>query len=136
MSLVLNPYLNFNGDCRFAMEFYHSTLGGELEMQSFASFGMPTSEAYKDKIMHAVLKNEWLTLMASDGQEGVEIVFGDSVTLSISGDDDEKLTNFFEKLSEGGKITMPLAKQVWGDKFGMFTDKFGIHWMVNINQHK
>ncbi|MEO7617663.1 MAG: VOC family protein, partial [Candidatus Saccharibacteria bacterium] len=88
------------------------------------------------KIMHAMLDNGLLTMMASDNMPGQKINFGDSVSLSIAGEDEAQLTKFFHGLSEGGQITMPLAKQVWGDTFGMFTDKYGIHWMVNIAASK
>jgi PhnB protein len=70
--------------------------------------------------------------MASDGNLDMNIRFGDNISMSISGRDNAKLTGFFSGLSRGGKVTMPLAKQFWGDTFGMLTDKFGVHWMVNI----
>lgn len=129
------PYMNFNGNCREAMEFYHSILGGKLTMQTFeeANTGMPIPEGHGDKIMHASLENERLSLMASDGMPGKEVVFGDSVSLSIVGQDEEQLTSWFEKLADGGEITMKLEKQFWGDMFGMLKDKFGINWMVNVS---
>jgi PhnB protein len=61
---------------------------------------------------------------------------GDNFSLSFSGDDSDTLTRYFEALGEGGKITQPLATQVWGDTFGMLTDKFGISWFVNISAPK
>lgn len=70
--------------------------------------------------------------MASSGQPGIPIKFGDSVSLSLIGTDEAGLTEKFNKLSVGGEITMKLEKQFWGDIFGMLTDKFGIQWMVNI----
>lgn len=131
----LQPYLAFNGDCEAAMKFYQSVLSGELEISRFGDFDspeMPVSEEQKDKVMHATLKNDLLSFMASDGMPGRPVVFGDSVSLSIAGSDEAQLTKIFNDLSAGGSVTMPLAKQVWGDTFGMFTDKYGIHWMVNI----
>jgi PhnB protein len=89
-------------------------------------------EDYKDKIMHAHLETSDLILMASEGMPGGKVNFGDNVSLSLAGTEDEKLTGYFNKLATGGKITMPLEKAPWGDTFGMLTDKFGIHWMVNI----
>ena len=131
----LQPYLCFNGNCEEAMQFYQSILGGELEINRFGAFSspeMPVADEQKDKVMHATLNNQSLSFMASDGMPDRAVVFGDSVTLSLAGTDSEQLTTFFNKLSEGGSVTMPLAKQVWGDTFGMFTDKYQIHWMVNI----
>ena len=131
---MLIPYLAFNGDARAAMEFYHQLLGGDLDMQTFAESHQETSERYKDKLIHAKLEADEMTLMASDGMEGRELVFGDNVSLSLSGSDKAKLTEVFNGLAEGGKVTMPLEEQFWGDTFGMVDDKFGVHWMVNITK--
>lgn len=138
MKPILNPYLLFNGGCKAAMEFYKSILGGELSMQTFGESGMPTPDEYKNHIIHARLENDTLTFMASDSGHAGPVKFGDNVSLSISGSDKNKLTEWFNKLSESGKVDMPLAKQFWGDTFGMLIDKFGIHWMVNISsgEHK
>lgn len=132
MKAVLTPYLTFDGKTKDAMTFYQSVLSGELKMQTFAESGMPTSPADKDKIIHADLKNDTLSFMASDGNAENPVHMGNNVGLSIAGTDEATLTKYFNGLSEGGKIDMPLAKQFWGDTFGMLTDKFGIHWMVNI----
>ena len=114
------------------MEFYHEVLGGELEKQTFAESGMPAPEEQKDKIIHATLKHDSLSFMASDSQPDKPVTIGENISISIAGTDEKILTEYFNKLAEGGKIDMPLAKQFWGDTFGMLTDKFGIHWMVNI----
>lgn len=133
---VLQPYINFDGNTKEAMEFYQSVLGGELTFNTFGESGAPVEEKDKDKIMHAMLENDTLTFMAADGGVHSSIQMGDNVSLSISGDEEEVLRKYFEGLSEGGEVAVPLAKQVWGDTFGMFTDKFGIHWMVNISAKK
>lgn len=132
MDPLLTPYLNFNGKTGEAMRFYHSILGGELTMQTFAEAKMAQSPDQNDRIIHATLKNEGLTFMASDTMPDREAKFGDNVHLSISGHDGEKLTKVFHGLSQGGTVDMPLAKQFWGDTYGQVTDKFGVHWMVNI----
>lgn len=132
MITTLTPYLNFDGNCKEAMEFYQSVFGGKLDISTFGKFQMDVPDDYKDKVMHAVLEADHIQLMASEGKPGEPTVFGDSVSLSLSGDDEETLSNYFNALADGGKITMPLEKQVWGDRFGMTTDKFGINWMVNI----
>ena len=134
-TIQLNPYLTFNGNCEEAMEFYKTVFGGELTISRFGDFSgpdMPTPEDYKNKVMHAMLKNDDLMFMASDGAPGSTIKFGENMTMSLSGPDEEKLTNYFNALAAGGTITMPLAKQIWGDTFGMLTDKFGVQWMVDI----
>jgi PhnB protein len=72
--------------------------------------------------------------MASDTPTGMQRNPGDTITISLSGDDADALRGYWEKLSGGGNVTMPLEKQMWGDEFGMCVDKFGVPWMVNITQ--
>jgi len=132
MKPTLTPYLNFNGQTGEAMRFYQSVLGGELKMQTFAESGMPTAPADNNNIVHADLKNDALSFMASDGNAEHPVHMGDNIHMSIVGSDEALLTKYFNALAEGGKVDMPLAKQFWGDTFGMLTDKFGVHWMVNI----
>jgi PhnB protein len=136
MKSVLCPYLAFNGSCKEAMEFYKSILGGELTMQTFAESNMPTKEEEKDRIVHAELKNDSLTFMASDGTSEHIVTMGDNISMSIAGSDEEALTGYFEGLSDGGSVDMKMEKQFWGDTFGMLTDKFGVHWMINISSPK
>ena len=117
------------------MEFYHSIFGGELTISTYAESNLGDEEE-KDLVMHAQLKTNYFTLMASDGGNHHTGIVGDNVKLSLSGDDEASLTEYFNKLSEGGKIDMPLAKQFWGDMFGMVVDKYGMQWMVNIAPEK
>ena len=131
MTSLLNPYITFDGNAREAMEFYQSALGGELEVNTFGEYGDAGPDG--DKIMHANLETpDGFTLMASDTPPGMTPPSGSSITVSLSGDDADKLRGYWEKLSEDAEITMPLERQVWGDEFGQFTDRFGIQWMVNI----
>jgi PhnB protein len=131
MTSRLNPYITFAGNARQAMEFYKSALGGELAMNTFAEFGNDGPDG--DKIMHANLETpDGFTLMASDTPPGMEEPSGNNIAISLSGDDNDKLRAYWDQLTEGAKVTMPLERQVWGDEFGQFTDKFGIQWMVNI----
>jgi PhnB protein len=130
----LSPYLNFDGNCREAMEFYQSALGGKLEVSTFGELFPDESPDRKDKIMHAMLQNDVLILMASDSPPGMEYNIGNHVSLSLAGTDAEQLKRYWDALSQGGNVIMPLEKQVWGDEFGMFADKFGMTWMVNISQ--
>jgi PhnB protein len=132
MEPTLTPYLNFDGNTAEAMEFYQSVLGGELTMQTYGEAGMKEPPGNADKIMHASLKNGTLSFMASDGNPEKRVQFGNNVNMSIVGTDEAKLTDFFDKLAKGGVIVMPMAKQFWGDTFGMLTDKFGVHWMIDI----
>ena len=128
----LNPYVNFDGNTREAMEFYKDVFGGELVINTFGEYG-ESDPALADKTMHAQLETErGFTLMASDGPPGTELKVGDNISISLSGDDADELHGYWDKLSDGGTVTMPLEKQMWGDEFGMCVDRFGLPWMVNI----
>jgi len=132
----LNPYLNFPGNAREAMEFYHDVLGGELTISTFGEFGSP-DPATKDGVMHAILESpSGFALMASDLAPGMQHKPGENISISLSGEDADELRGYWDKLAAKGTVTMPLEKQVWGDEFGMCVDQFGIGWMVNIGQPK
>lgn len=133
MASVLNPYISFKDNARKALEFYQSALGGELSVNTFASFGTEGPEG--EKIMHGSLETPaGFTLMASDTPEDMEYKPGASITICLSGEDAAEMRGYWEKLSDGATVAMPLEKQVWGDEFGQLFDKFGVGWMVNINQ--
>ena len=129
---TLSPYLAFNGNCREAMTFYHKTLGGELDIQTFGASPMEVKPEDKDRIMHATLTFGDAVLMASDGMPDNEVVFGDSVHLSIAAQSEEDGERIFTNLSDGGTVVMPWNKTFWGAMFGMCRDKFGVNWMVNV----
>jgi len=133
MKATLNPYLNFNGNAAAAMKFYKSILGGALTMQTFGEAKMSESPKDKDLILHASLKSGSVIIMAADTQPNMPATAGSNVHLSLQGQDAKSLKGIFNKLAQGGTVDMPLAKQFWGDTFGMLTDKFGVHWMLNIN---
>jgi PhnB protein len=135
MATVLNPYLNFRAQAREAMSFYQSVLGGELSVTTFAEQGgMDVSDGEKDLVMHSALAvSDSVQLMGADVPHqmdtGGDVVNG---SISLSGDDEATLRAWFDGLSAGGTIGVPLEKAPWGDSFGMFTDKYGVGWMVNI----
>ncbi|MCQ4211355.1 VOC family protein [Streptomyces longispororuber] len=135
MASRLNPYIAFNGDARQAMEFYQEVFGGELAAMTFGSAGGGGAPAdFADKIMHAVLETpDGFTIMASDTPPGMNHTPGTNISVSLSGDDTEALRRYWDKLSSGGTVAVPLEKQMWGDVFGMCSDRFGIQWMVNIS---
>jgi PhnB protein len=132
MASRLNPYIGFTDNARQAMEFYQSVFGGNLTINTFGEFGAEgTPEA--DKVMHSMLETDGgLTLMASDTPPGMQRNPGDNITISLSGEDADELRGYWDKLSAGGTVSLPLEKQMWGDEFGMCIDRFGIPWMVNI----
>jgi PhnB protein len=134
MASRLNPYLNFDGNARQAMEFYRSVFGGNLNVNTFADYGAQgTPDA--DRIMHAALETDaGYTIMAADVTSEMEHHGMSGCSMSLSGEDTDMLHGYWEKLSGGGTVTMPLQKQVWGDEFGMCIDQFGVPWLVNITQ--
>ncbi|MEU0155541.1 VOC family protein [Micromonospora fulviviridis] len=134
MTSRLNPYLSFRDNAREAMEHYQRVFGGDLRMNTFGEFGNPDPQV-ADRIMHAQLEtDQGFTLMASDTPPEMEFTPGTTMAVSLSGDDADDLRRWWEQLAEGGTVTMPLEKQMWGDEFGMCMDRFGTSWMVNIGQ--
>jgi PhnB protein len=133
MASRLNPYLNFNGNARQALEFYHSVFGGDLTLSTFSDFGAQgTADA--DRIMHGQLETTaGFTIMAADVTSEMPYQPPAGFSVSLSGDDDA-LRGYWQKLSSNGTVTMPLEKQAWGDEFGMCADQFGVPWLVNISQ--
>jgi PhnB protein len=130
----LNPYISFSDTARQALEFYRGVFGGDLVLSTFGENGMADGPD-GDKIMHGQLETPaGYTLMASDTPAGMDRTVGTNMSVSLSGDDGDELRGYFAKLSEGGNVTMPLEKQMWGDEFGMCVDPFGVAWMVNISQ--
>ena len=139
---AINPYLTFDGNCEEVFEFYKSVFGGEFtyvgrfgEMPS--QDGNPIPEGIANKIMHISLPISGETvLMGSDSSDefGHATIIGNNISISINADSTEEADKLFNGLSAGGTTTMPMAKTFWGAYFGMFTDKFGINWMVNYDE--
>ncbi len=137
MQTTLNPYINFKDNTRAAMEFYKSVFGGNLQISTFKDYHASQDPSEDNKIMHAVLQGEnGITFMASDTPDRMEYRPGTNYSMSLSGDNEAELSTYFQKLSAGGTVTMPLEKAMWGDTFGMCTDKFGVSWLVNIYAKK
>lgn len=132
---TLSPYLNFRAQAREALEFYRSVLGGQLALSTFGEYGVG-GEDEADGIMHGQLVTEdGLVLQGSDVPSFLGFDEGRRITVSLFGDASEAdlLRRRFAGLSEGGDVPQPLERAPWGDEFGMFTDRYGIGWMVNIS---
>ena len=129
----LSPYISFNGSARPALEFYQSVFGGRLSLSTFGQYGTEVS-GISDLIMHGMLETEiGFTLMAADTPPGMKnVTVGNNIVVSLTGDDEDRLRGYWEKLAAAGTVSTPLEKQVWGDEYGACTDQFGIDWMVNI----
>ena len=129
-----NPYLTFDGNCEAAFTFYEKVLGGKIvAMMRFGE--TPAAEfvpaEHRNGIMHAALLVGDQTLMGSDTtpEHPYEGVTGSTVALHV--ETPAEAESVFAALSEGGTITMPLDETFWAQRFGMFTDKFGVPWLVN-----
>lgn len=137
---TINTYLTFNGNCEEAFNFYKSVFGGD-----FAHFGKfkdmpenpqhPISESDKEKVMHVSFPIGNTVLMGSDtgGEWSPNFTQGNNFSVSINTDNKEEADRLFDQLTKGGKITMPMNKTFWDSYFGMFTDQFGIQWMVSFD---
>ena len=134
MNLV--PYLFFDGTCAEAMQFYADVFGGTIsviqlwsEMPPNPNYPIPDEQ--KNRVMHAHMSSKSFSLMGSDGTPGNEQK-GGNISLSLNFKDVTEGEKLFDALSKGGNVETPLSEMFWGAKFGQFTDKFGIDWMVNI----
>lgn len=130
----MNPYLSFRDNAREAMEFYQSVFGGQLDVSTFGDFQASEDPSEQDNVMHSQLETEGgMVLMGSDTPKSMGDPSGNGYPVAIFGDDDAELRGYFDKLSDGGSVTMPLEQAPWGDSFGMCADKFGVNWMMNIS---
>jgi len=134
---IIQPYLSFNGRCEEAVEFYRKAIGAEVQMMMrFKDSPEPAKPGmlppgYENKIMHTSLLVGGSVLMASDGCSNEKTNFsGFSLSLTLPTADEANRT--FDALSDGGKVSMPLAKTFWSPLLGMVQDKFGLNWMVTM----
>lgn len=126
------PYLNFNGNCREAFEFYHSVLGGEAP-ELITHNEMPMDdlpEEMKDLVLHARLSFEGGQLMGSDALAN-DFTESQGMFVSLQMDDHEAARRLYNRLSEGGTLIMPIDQQPWEALFALFSDRFGTPWMIN-----
>ena len=135
--MTVIPYLHFEGQAEEAMNFYKNIFDGEITMVSrYGDAPMPVDEDWKNKLMHARLKFDNNMIFISDGPKGYKSSKDGNIQLSVDVTDENKIDEVFNKMAEGGQVTMPLANQFWGAKFGMLKDKFGIGWMFNCEFKK
>ena len=141
---TVNPYLIFNGNCEEAFLFYQSVFGGEFpyigkfkDMPPSDDENCPPPSAEEaDRIMHVSLPIGNTVLMGSDStSQSGDVIIGSNISVSINTESRAEADRIFNGLSAGGNAFMPMSNTFWGAYFGMFIDKFGIHWMVNFDEN-
>jgi PhnB protein len=145
MMATVQPYLNFNGNCEEAFNFYKSVFGGEFTYVGRFS-DMPPMEGVKplpesesNRIMHISLpigKDSYLLGSDTGGEWASDLREGNNIQLSVNAESDEDADRLYEALSAGGRQTMPMANTFWGSYFGMLIDKFGVYWMISREEKK
>lgn len=146
---AVNIYFNFEGKTEEAFNFYKSIFGGEFQggIMRFRDFppmeGMedmpPLKEEEMDLVGHVALPiTEQVTLMGTDVTSNMpeKLVIGNNINITLEVDSAAKAESLFSKLSEGGRVIMPLTEMFWAEKYGACVDKFGIHWQVNFTGNK
>lgn len=135
--MQLYAYLFFNGNCEEAMNFYKDAFGGEIKAISrYNEAPMPFAEEDANKVMHGEMDVIGTKILFSDCPADRAANFGNNISLSLGFNNDAEITAAFNAISAGGTITMPLQDTLWGAKFGMCTDKFGVNWMFNWDKPK
>jgi len=130
-------YLNFDGNCRQAMEFYRNCLGGELFIMAFSEVPgalPPEAKDAQDRIMHATVSKGGQRIMASDTLPGMAFRAGNNFSVSIHCESVDEIEGLFAAFGEKAKIVMPLQETFWAARYGMLTDQFGINWMFNLER--
>jgi PhnB protein len=133
--MKIDAYVFYDGNCEEAFQFYQSALGGELSINRYEGSPMESevpAEA-KDKVMHCSLVVDGATLMGADSVGAWRRQRGNNISLSLATSNEKEAESAFAKLSAGGNVTMPMTQQFWGAKFGMFTDRFGVDWMISCH---
>ena len=131
MASRLNPYISFKGNAREAMEFYKDVFGGDAHDQHLRRVRRHGGDRERrDARAARVAIRVHADGIGHPARHGAQA--GTSISVSLSGDDGDEMRGYLEKLADGGQVTMPLEKQMWGDEFGMCNDRFGVSWMVNI----
>lgn len=140
---TIHPYLIFNGQCEEAFQLYKSVFGGEFaqmskfgDMPDDGSEDLPESE--KNRVMHVAfpIDNQTILMGSDSNSKSGDVIIGNNISISINTDSKDEADRLYNGLSSGGTITMPLQNTFWGAYFGMFTDQFGINWMINFDEPK
>ncbi len=132
----INPYLTFAGNCRDAITFYQSCFGGEMFFQTVGESPMADQlpQEMRGLVMHSSLTSDKVIIMGSDMTPKGGVYTGNNLSLLVDCSSEDEIRKLFDALAEGGQVRHPVEKTFWGALFGDLTDKYGIQWMLNLNQ--
>lgn len=146
--MITTTHLNFAGDARAALEFYHSVFGGELRVTSYAELGMPAEAPGASRVVFGALAEGGIRLMAYDtldadaagligGTGSTRRANGTTLTtqpffVSLDGASLDEVQQVWAALAAGGAVLEPLAASAWSAGFGMLTDRFGVTWTLTV----
>ncbi len=130
MATAAIPYITFAGNAREALNFYQSVFGGKVEISTFGDFNVPGAPA--DGVMHGALTTDEFAVYGSDAMATGDLDGANRIRIAIAGDDLDTLSRSFDGLAQGGNVTTPLEKQMWGDMYGEVIDQYGVAWLFNI----
>lgn len=133
--MTVSCYINFSGNCKEAMDFYGTVFQIKPEIMTYGDMpersDLKVDERVKNMVMHGQLNLSGNRLMFSDVLPDMELVEGNNISISLSGEEEEVLKKWYKGLADGGEIVMPLEKTFWSELYGLVIDKFGIHWHIN-----
>lgn len=130
----VNPYVNFQGQAREALEFYQQILGGKLNLYTVNKQGVSKQAEPGERITYGLLEADGVHIIGSDGHPDYPAKVGENMALALNGTDKDQIKSIFSGLAEGGTIKMPLTKQPWGAEVGWLADKFGMNWTISLDQ--
>ncbi|UDI77444.1 glyoxalase/bleomycin resistance/extradiol dioxygenase family protein [Staphylococcus taiwanensis] len=138
---VLHPYLAFD-KAKDALAYYEEVFGAthinrlQVGEDQAENFGL-TKEQAEEATMHAEFEVLGVKILCSDSFGRVDHI-NNGISLLIDFDvndkeDSDRVQRFFDRIKdhESLNIEMPLEEQFWGGKMGVFTDKYGVRWMLN-----
>lgn len=136
--MAVQTYINFNGNCREAVEFYAGVFGTEkpkimLYGDMPSDNAPPLPEATKNLVMHTEIKVMGSTIMFSDVPPDMPFIAGNNISLVLSSDDMDEIKSIFNQLKEGGNVTMDLQETFWSKSYGFVVDRFGIGWQLSYH---
>jgi PhnB protein len=130
----INVYLTFNGNCREAMTFYQKCLGADLQTMPFSEMPGNAPKEAGDRLAHARMAKGAMILMASDNLPGMAFQAGNNFSVSLDCESTQEVDTLFAALSENGTVKMAPQETFWAKRYSMFTDQFGINWMLNLSK--